>query len=1617
MNHPRLKVAAEHRLIDPGHGQHPEHPRRRGFCASLLKAAAAWPVLVLCACGGGGGSPGGDNGDAPPLADVTYTVGGTITGLRNAELSMELVYIEADADSGSTSTSNLTVTGDGPFTFPTALPTGWFYAIARFAGDQLRDPLQVCDIENSSGEIADANVENIAVTCFDGYSVSVTVRGLEGTGLSLTSSPDNQVVPTGDDLYTFPDPFKTGDTYDVTIARQPINPAQECEVRRGSGVIAEANVVDVVVECDAGRVGGTVTGLVGTGLSLSLSAELEEGQGTEPDVESLEISEDGAFEFEQLLKDGAAYQVTIAQQPSDPEQVCTIDNAEGVLEGDVTDVAVRCPAPQRIWAFHDLVTSTTINYEQPFGEPLGGGDQTGGVVYDIYDYPTELSVPLGFASGLDVTELFRLHIDQPPTQGLVYSNVTGETYWLTVDSGPRFGRHEVLLDTIWTMRKIATNPSFRLLVSEVNFLGFLDPSGVIELVGAEPVLRADARLSFSVQVQTFDGWTEVYNIKGNAGLRGEFRASGQIDGQTDIVWEKVSDNYWDAHNPLWHTTNFHLNDAAGVEAPLPETVALMQLIDPIPVELDLSGVTVGQTFRVVASAEVFALNAVSAEGGIAVYLQDPGAYDPGDPSAGASVSVVEMTGLELLPPDDGDAPRRAAPPIPAECADPAGDQSVLELSAANYELFESEWQNYLNDVFVTRDGTSGDVAATLSIAGGTAVAGEDFLATERRVVFGNTSDAPRKVDFDIVDDNWEEGDETFTITLHSPLGCAEIGPQNTATVTILANDPSPGTISFVSGSYEVSESAGVAEVTLQRVGGDFGIVAATLTTADGTAVSSVDYGAVVQNVVFQDGDSATQTVQIPILDNTDTGPDRTVLLSLISADATHIGVPSEAVLTIRDDEQSASGALQFTESSYVVAEDAGAVSVEIRRVGGTAGAVTVDVSTIDGTATAGEDYEALLTTVSFGDGDAAPKLVDLVIIDDLEDEADQTFDLVLSNPTGGAILGVPATIPVVIGDNDGLPALPPGPPVLSTDAAPKELRFEWDAVPEVSYYRLFMDPTGVAGFEQVGGNIPLTDTQVGLAVAAHLLDWANARFLLQACNSGGCTDSNTVDVTALMLGTIGFFKASNTDGLQQRTPDGGDLFGWTTALSGDGRTLVVTAYDEDSSAVFLNGDQSDNSATDAGAVYVFVAGESGWSQQAYIKASNTNNFDRFGSSLALSADGNTLAIGAAREGSDSVGVGGDQSNTGATGSGAVYVYVRSGTVWSLQAYVKASNTGAQDEFGHALALSADGSVLAVGALGEASAGDGVNADQTNNDAPDAGAVYIFTRNAGAWAQRDYLKASNSDAEDRFGHAVALSADGTFLAVAAPGEDSAATGINGDRTDNSASGTGGAQSGAGAVYVFVDDNGQWLEDAYIKASNTDADDLFGSTLDLSADGELLAVGARREDSNAIGVDPPGESDNSAEDSGAVYVFNREIGQWAQRAYLKASNTDRTERFGGSLSLSADGFVLAVGAEGEDSIAVGINGDQTQGINVDVGAAYVFTRVPLGDWTQTSYVKATNSDQSSTGFGRELSFGVSVSLSDDGQALAVGAYRDNSDATGINGDEVNEDARQSGAVFLY
>jgi hypothetical protein len=431
----------------------------------------------------------------------------------------------------------------------------------------------------------------------------------------------------------------------------------------------------------------------------------------------------------------------------------------------------------------------------------------------------------------------------------------------------------------------------------------------------------------------------------------------------------------------------------------------------------------------------------------------------------------------------------------------------------------------------------------------------------------------------------------------------------------------------------------------------------------------------------------------------------------------------------------------------------------------------------------------------------------------------------------------------------------------------------------------------------------------------------------------------------------------------------GDNFGYAVALSQDGTTMAVGAWAERSGARGVDGDQSDNSVPEAGAVYVFVRDAAGWTQQAYLKASNTgiglDLGDSFGWNLAISGDGDLIAVGAPLEDSS------PQGEDTVSAAGAVYMFRRTGASWQQEAFLKASNPRQSASFGNNVALSLDGTRLAVGAPLEPSPSTGIDGDQTSSAAPDAGAVYVFRRDATSWTQEAYVKQSNTNAGDSFG-AVSLSADGSTLAVGATGEASS----TGDQTDNAA-------PYAGAVYIFVRTGTTWTQQAYVKPPVIGADDGFGAIVWLSSDGSTLAA-ATGDASAATGVDG-NAGDNSAADAGAVYLFERTGTTWNHAAYIKPSNTDAGDAFGsntfdfygGNAALSGDGSALVVCSGAEDSASL----DPADNTASNAGACYRFARSGAS-WQQTAYIKALVPEA-------EARFGTGMALSADGHTLAVGA----------------------------
>ena len=380
---------------------------------------------------------------------------------------------------------------------------------------------------------------------------------------------------------------------------------------------------------------------------------------------------------------------------------------------------------------------------------------------------------------------------------------------------------------------------------------------------------------------------------------------------------------------------------------------------------------------------------------------------------------------------------------------------------------------------------------------------------------------------------------------------------------------------------------------------------------------------------------------------------------------------------------------------------------------------------------------------------------------------------------------------------------------------------------------------------------------------------------------------------------------------------------------------------------------------------------------AYLKPRNTGAGDFF---ATLAVSGDTVVVGAPFEDSTANKVNGNAGSNSARNSGAAYVFVKSSGQWVQQAYLKASDGAAGDQFGFSVAISGDTVVVGAYAAGDITTATATTpATQTQY----VGAAYVFTRSAAKWTQQPILTPTvKSIVGDAFGYSVAVA--GNTAVIGAIGEST---------TKASKPGVAPVVRAipAGAAYVFFRASTTWSQQGYLKASRPEANDQFGIAVAVS--GDTVVVGAPNESGNGEGADG-GQSNNLAKASGAAYVFTRSATTWRAQAYLKPSNTDAGDQFGRAVGISGERVII--GAPGEASSARRVDGNPRNNRAPNAGAAYVFSRTKAKTWRQQAYLKANES-------GAGDSFGFAVAIS--GSTAVVGAM--NEDSGGKN----------AGAAHIY
>lgn len=389
-------------------------------------------------------------------------------------------------------------------------------------------------------------------------------------------------------------------------------------------------------------------------------------------------------------------------------------------------------------------------------------------------------------------------------------------------------------------------------------------------------------------------------------------------------------------------------------------------------------------------------------------------------------------------------------------------------------------------------------------------------------------------------------------------------------------------------------------------------------------------------------------------------------------------------------------------------------------------------------------------------------------------------------------------------------------------------------------------------------------------------------------------------------------------------PDGvaNDYFGYSIALSNDGNTLAVGVYQDDVYNV-----------TNNGSIFIFTRANDIWTQQAYLVANNRVLNDYLGFAVALSSDGNTLAAGAHF-----------RDLTGVTDAGAVFIFRRTGTTWTQETMLQASDPIASDRFGCAVSFAQNGTTLAVGAF-----------LANHSSLTDPGAVYVFTYANSTWTQQAKVIASDPVASDYFGWSVSLAAtDGNTLAVGSYLADASSI-LN-----------------RGAVYIFTRSGTTWTQEAKLLASDGAANDYLGYAVSLSADGTKLIAGAY--------LDDEGETN-----TGSAYIFVKSSGIWSQQTRLNlTAEADFTNivgaQFGIAVAMGASGVTVLVGSHLIDTVK-----------GTDSGTAIVF-ELSSGTWTKTQHFLPNNTFDTNYDY-----YGNGIAVSADGNTIAVGSPIDTNNIT--------------------
>jgi hypothetical protein len=911
-----------------------------------------------------------------------------------------------------------------------------------------------------------------------------------------------------------------------------------------------------------------------------------------------------------------------------------------------------------------------------------------------------------------------------------------------------------------------------------------------------------------------------------------------------------------------------------------------------------------------------------------------------------------------------------------------------------------------------------DVVVTLTTVGSTATSTEYTLATTITV----PADANfASVTLTATDDALDENDETVAIDISGVTNGTK-GLFATPTVTITDDDALPTVTLAATGT--IIENGGTTTVTAIVTPASGRAITVTLGKA-GTAINSTDY-TLAPTIVIPAGATSTSVVLTASQDPLDEDDNETVILTVSDAGGFANFDATSKTVNIADDDLPSNVTLSVGEVSFSIPETGGTTTV-IATLNVVSGRDVIVSLGKGGTATNAVDY-TLDDTITITAGATSTSITLSAVGDTISEGTGETVLIEIAGVTNGTENGtqqhtvtitdddIAPVVTLTVGSNTVTEGSGSGGSTLVTATLDKtssqtvtvSLTKGGNATSGTDYAiasTISITPgntTGVATLNLTGDFLDETNETVVLTIGSVTTN--NATIGTSSSQTVTITDDDASPSVTLSVGTATISEVTGTNATTTTvtaTLSASSGQSVTVTLSKTGSTategagsdytlasvITIPAGSGSASVILaaLNDPTPENNETVVITITGVTNGTTTATQTQTVTIESEDvpavptmsaivyNVKKFTFSWTASAGATTYELFEAQDGTTFTKV---STVTGTTADLEVAAHIHnwpaakykvracvSGTICSADSglvntsvagamleatgYLKASVVGNDNNHGYSVSVSGDGNTVAVGVPGDGQIALG------------SGAVVIYKKNTlGVWSvEHGALKASNAGGNDHFGTAVALSDDGNSLVVGAPDEDGDATSTATTSNDNATS--------AGAAYVFTRTNAIWSQISYVKASNASTGDLFGSSVAISGDGTRFVVGAPLEDTTTT-------------TSGAAYMFtfSGTIATQETTPPLKAASPTSNVDFGRSVALDQTGVTLAVGAP-----------DEATG-----GKVSVFKRT---DVTWSTLTTITGVVPAATA--ADDTFGESVSLSDDGSILAVGAPYTDSTAT--------------------